>query len=195
VTSTSRRMRSSHGPRWQFIRSLVYRRSLVSRAEATAGLEQRHGLLTSLPTELLVHIVALAHSVEDICRLDCVSSAFHCGPSHTLQEMDEPSVVEQTHCDPTNEPSVVEMALRIRARAYSSLIPDQLPAGVVSWAQLLLRVERLDADKWSFHDGFLRLASRLPELSTANYPRLWASLWARHVAFALATGQLRPLAH
>ena len=78
--------------------------------------------LASLPTEVLVRIISLVPSVEDIGRLDCASQTFHAGSS--------------------SAPPPVEQALRERAAAAGHGLPAALPEGEASWTQMLCWDER-----------------------------------------------------
>ena len=84
--------------------------------------------LLSLSSDLLVRIIALLPSVEDIGRLDCVCKALHRG------------YVPPPPPRPQAPP--VEEALRQRAASAGYPLPDSLPDGEHSWTQKLCWDER-----------------------------------------------------
>lgn len=84
--------------------------------------------LLSLSPDLLVRIIALLPSVEDIGRLDCVCWSLHRG------YVPPPP--------PPMELPPIEEALRLRAHAGGQPVPSSLPEGEVSWTQKLCWDER-----------------------------------------------------
>ena len=110
--------------------------------------------LLSLPPDVLVRIIALLPTVEDVGRLDCVCRAFHCDDVDAPKDIappadapaDEnssaaanvpPAPIAPTACACRPTASLVEEALRLRAASGGYTLAAELPEGEASWTQKL----------------------------------------------------------